>query len=277
MIAMVESGRLGNQVFQYAALRSVAMPGETVLLLGFEQLRSTFDGLQARFIPIESNPLRHLASLDYERVSRISDVIPGVGLISEDDSARARRSPSSRWALARPSWFQSSSVLDTPALTRLKVKPAFVGRARTLLSAAGMQPTSTAFVHARAGDYRTWPSPEHPAMLDVLWYRARIDELRELRPELTVAAIGDDPGFTAEVIADVPRATAFRSDEASEFALMTICGAGVLSASSFSYWGAYFAARRDPTAIMLGPEYWVGHATREWYPPHIRADFITYR
>ena len=277
MIAMVESGRLGNQIFQYAALRAVAKPRESLLLLGFDQLRSTFDGVQARFVTIRTSPLRHLVSLDYERVARVTAAIPGLGLIAEDDAGRARRDARAALALARPSWFQSADILRSPALPSLSVKPVYLARARAFLSDSGMQASSTAFVHVRAGDYRTWPSPEYPAILSPQWYRARIDEVRAARPEATVVAIGDDPAYTDEVIAGVTRAVSYRADEASEFALMTICEAGILSASSFAYWGAYFAKRADPAALILGPQYWAGHAQEQWYPPNIAAPFIDYR
>lgn len=277
MIAMVESGRLGNQIFQYAALRSVAKRRETLLLLGFDQLRSTFDGVDARFVTISTSPLRHLATLDYGRLGRVAAVLPGVGMIDEDEVAHARRETRAAWAVARPSWFQSAGVLQSRALASLSVKRPFVDRARAFLSDVGMHPSSTAFVHVRAGDYRTWPSPEHPAILSAEWYRSRIDEMRASRPELAVVAIGDEAAYTDEVISNVPDAVAYRADEASEFALMTICGAGILSASSFAYWGAYFAKRADPAALMLGPQYWAGHAQRRWYPPNIAAPFIDYR
>ena len=141
MIAMVESGRIGNQIFQYAALRAVARPREPLLLLGFDQLRSTFDGVQARFVTIATSPLKHLVSLDYERMARVTAVLPGLGLISEDDAAHARRDTGAAWALARPSWFQSADILRSPALAALSVKPVFASRARAFLADSGMQPS----------------------------------------------------------------------------------------------------------------------------------------
>ena len=132
-------------------------------------------------------------------------------------------------------------------------------------------------MHVRAGDYRTWPSPDYPAILSPAWYRERIAELRALRPDLAVVAIGDEPRYSHEVVDGLDSAFVYPADYASEFALMTICSAGVLSASSFAYWGAWFARRSTPDAPMLGAQFWAGHARHEWYPPHIQADFITYR
>jgi hypothetical protein len=277
MIAMVESGRLGNQVFQYLALRSVAQPRERLVLFGFDQLKDTFDGVDATFVHIETNPLKHLVSLDYDRVQRIAARLPGIGMIDEDAQAQPSRGSGSHIAIARPSWFQSELTPALSAVERLQIKPHLVETAQRFLDDNELVGSSTAFVHVRAGDYRTWPSPEHPAILPVDWYLARVLELRAERPDLAVVAIGDDAEYTKEVVDSVADARTFAADYAAEFALMSLCSSGVLSASSFAYWGAYFAKRRTPEGTFLAPEHWAGHASGSWYPEHIAATFIDYR
>ena len=274
---MVESGRLGNQLFQYLALRSVAKSNERIVLFGFDQLKSTFDGLDAHFVHIETNPLKHLVSIDYSRVQRMSAGLPGLGIIREDDKARPARNPASSLAIALPSWFQSDTFLGSLALQSLQVKPHLLESTHRFLTSHGLNGASTAFVQVRAGDYRLWPTPEKPAILPPSWYRDRIAELRLHRPELTIVAIGDEPSYTQEVITGLPDSLIFNSDYAAEFALMTVCSGGVLSASSFAYWGAYFAKRNYPQGAYLAPRFWAGHATGSWWPDHIQASFIDYR
>lgn len=277
---MVESGRLGNQVFQYLALRSVAAGGESIVLLGFDHLRTTFDGVDASFVHIASNPLRHLVSLDLAKVSRGAGMLPFIGSVREDGSARPHRDPGSRLALTEPAWFQRGGVLDSPPLQAMRVKPVWTHAARAFLDGHGLHAESTIVVHVRAGDYRSWPSPEFPAILSPQWYRARIAELRAERPDLAVIAIGDDPSYTSEVISGLSDAVVFTTSAstgyAQEFALLTMCGFGVLSASSFAYWGAYFAKRDHPNGRFIGPLYWAGHAHGSWFPEHIAASFIDY-
>ena len=278
---MVESGRLGNQLFQYLALRSVSSPRERLVLLGFDHLHATFNGIDAHFIPIASNPLRHLVSLDLAKVSRSAAKIPGVGAVSEDASGLPLRAKNSPLALVEPSWFQHDGVLRVPALTTMTVKPQWRSAAQQFLTDNSLRGESTAFVHVRAGDYRAWPSVDFPAILTPDWYRSRIEELRESNPELAIVAIGDDPEYTSEVIEGIPGAQRFSGDSATayaeEFALMTLCSFGVLSASSFAYWGAYFAKREHPNGRFLGPKFWAGHAKGEWFPHEFTADFIDFR
>ena len=50
MIISKGSGRLGNQLFQYAALRTLCEQNEKlVLLLGFDDLQKAFDGINAKY------------------------------------------------------------------------------------------------------------------------------------------------------------------------------------------------------------------------------------
>jgi len=267
---MVEQGRLGNQIFQYLALRDAARPGESIRLLGFDQLRETFDGIDARFTSIDGSALRHLRSIDYARVRGIGTHVPGFALIEETDDGRAV-APAARMRVSVPAWFQSPRALSSPALPSMRVKPRLVQRA---VAAMGGH-TDAAFVHVRAGDYRTWPSEQAPAILSPQWYRAQLDELRRSGP-LHAFVVGDEAAYVEEVAAALTDVTIVRAGALVEFALLTQCRAGVLSASTFAYWGAWFASR-GAGGRFIAPQYWAGHASQAWYPPGIQSPFLEYR
>ena len=277
MIAMVESGRLGNQIFQYLALKSAAKPNESLLLFGFDHLRTTFDGVEASFIHISSNPMKHLVSLNYSKLKRFTESLPGVGSIIEDSEARPQRDARSRVAIANPSWFQSDLVLGGSYLQLMRVRSEHLRVAQSFLDSNLLLGESTIVVHVRAGDYRSWPSKLNPAILSPRWYQEKVAELQHRIPNLVVVAIGDEFDYTNEVIAEMDNAFVYSGGYANEFALMTLCRFGVLSASSFAYWGAYFAKRKYPQGVYLAPKYWAGHTIGSWYPKHIQADFIDYR
>jgi hypothetical protein len=64
MLIFKESGRLGNQIFQYAALRSLCEEKEKLFLLGFNDLKLTFNGIDAKIININNSRLyREICSL----------------------------------------------------------------------------------------------------------------------------------------------------------------------------------------------------------------------
>lgn len=276
MIIMIESGRLGNQVFQYLALRSCARAGEGIQLFGFDQLDSVFTGVQAKFTSIQANPLRHLQSIDSRRLGRLAKLLPATGIISEDSTGNAVVESRGRLMLAAPSWFQNSNILAEPALALMQVRESWLARAHAILAELGLTPELTAFVHVRAGDYRTWPSAEHPAILTPDWYSRQAAQLKESVPDLQFIIIGDEPAYRAEVTRAIPTSVEIESTFETEFALMTICASGILSASTFAFWGAYFAHRERPGSLFIAPEFWAGHRCKTWYPSSLQATFLTY-
>ena len=61
-----------------------------------------------------------------------------------------------------------------------------------------------------------------------------------------------------------------------DFCLMSLCDGGILSASSFSWWGAWFANNQNGKKKFLGPKYWMGFSKTQWFPKHIETNFIRY-
>ena len=276
MIIMVESGRLGNQVFQYLALSSCARGDERIRLLGFDQLNSVFTGVRAQFTSIHGNPLRHLQSVDVRRLKRLARILPSTNVIVEDSEGNSLIDRRERLMLAAPSWFQNSRLLDQPALEEMRIRDSWLSRAHTTLAQHGLTPELTAFVHARAGDYRNWPTAQHPAILDPAWYATQAERMSKAIPGIKFIVIGDEPEYRAEVTRAIPSAIAIESGFETEFALMTLCGSGILSASTFAFWGAYFASRTHAAGLFIAPEFWAGHRNGAWYPKAIQSPFLTY-
>ena len=48
-------------------------------------------------------------------------------------------------------------------------------------------------------------------------------------------------------------------NEEIDFSMMTRCSDGILSASSFAWWGACFSKINNPDGIFLAPKFWLGH------------------
>ncbi len=53
-------------------------------------------------------------------------------------------------------------------------------------------------------------------------------------------------------------------------AIMSLCNHAILSASSFSWWGA--ALMSTPQKFVIGPQYWLGFKSNEWFPDSIKND-----
>ena len=276
MILMVEAGRLGNQIFQYAGLHSVTRQHENLVLFGFDSLFATFDGVEARHVSIQDSPLRHLASVNYETVDRWITKVPGISMMGEDASGAPIR-PSTLNSICAPAWFQNGSWACMHVPPELTIRSVHREAALSELTQRSLIPGGTAFVHARGGDYRSWPSREHPAILPASWYSAQVAGLRAREPGLEFVVVGDDLELCSKVADAIGGHHIQTGSESTDLAVLAWCRAGILSASSFAFWGAYFAQAHGSQGPFIAPKFWIGHRTQQWYPPFIEAGFLEYR
>lgn len=280
MIFMVEEGSLGNQLFQYLALERARKDNEKIILFGFDQLKATFDLPSAvRFIHIKSNSLKHLHSVDYQKLKRFTQQISGISVVGEDQSGSLSEKRTNI-TFIEPSWFQNSKVFSETSTQELVVKRGVLNTAVSTFDTLGLDRENSIALHVRAGDYRVWPSKEHPAILGIDWYVSEVARLRRLSPDLQVLAFGNEPEFTAEVLKQIPNsinvAEHFATDYQMDFCILSFCRFGIISASTFSLWSRFFAHKHNSDSITIAPKYWAGHALKEWYPRNFKIDFVDY-
>ena len=150
----------------------------------------------------------------------------------------------------------------------------------------GTSTAPLAFVHVRRGDYLThsvgrkpsglgWVDGGTPVALPATWYRERMEELRDTLPGVRFLIVGDDPVWAVRELAGRDTVTS-DLDAPADLALLARCDAGILSASSFAWWGAWFA-RRQSDGPFLAPLHWLGHAVGEWWPENIATGSLAYR
>lgn len=278
MIFFAESGRLGNQLFQYAALRSIKKPGERLVLLGFDDLAETFDGIEATILPSG-----HSVTRGFRRIRALADAqmsrLPGVGTIEEETgSHRPVQTGSGRFRYVPEAFFQSESAFDDRAIERLSIAKSVADRASRFIESLPVGGRPIAFMHVRRGDYVRWPDPDSPAVLPASWLRGTLSILRQRMSDPLVIVATDDAPYAQDVLGDEPDVIVAGQSAAVDFAVMARCEAGVLSASSYSWWASHLAARAGGQGPFIAPMHWVGHRSGEWMPsPAIQAKFLEFR
>jgi hypothetical protein len=265
IILRSEYGRLGNQIFQYAALRN--LPG-TLILAGFSALFSTFINVDAMATPKRlQKPLDRLSRLEGNAPRALSALL---GLIDEDkESGELRYAPGKSIYLCRRDVFSQSA---SPGVLQhgldLVIRPDHLTRAKEFLKAEQLVEDGYLVVHVRGGDYAYFPSSQHPAQLPLSWIFRQIDQLRTEAPNAPLVILGDDPALKNEV-AWTTGGVQSHGKPAVDLALMEMSRGGILSASSFAWWGAAFAKRRSSQARFIAPEHWFGHRLGRWEPQSI--------
>ena len=282
MILVRSAGRLGNQLFVVAALRKLTAHQEPLVLVGFEDLVESFPGLRgnAHHIPM---PRKHWWRWTLaEKILGFLGFLHIVSVISSDP--RARRLVRSRGvfplSVFRGGWCQDEKLIDpdisqalfsADALDALSPGTAEMG----LLPATQENPVF--FVHIRRGDYLTWPTEEFPAALPETWYLEGVARIRDSHPQAQFLIFSDDEAFASEFAKNLESARAMQMSPAETLACMSLCTGGILSASSFSWWGGQLASRRSP-GPFFAPLHWITWGEERWDDSHSLEDtsFVTW-
>jgi Glycosyl transferase family 11 len=280
MLIFRESGRLGNQIFQYAALRSLCKEKEKLLLLGFSDLDATFDGINAKIINIDSPKFeRSLYYKSYPHLDWLS--VKGlIGRVSEKEQTNQyelvqKQGFFNSIKFVEQAYFQNKNLLCQEAIKKLIFKSSLSSNTKILLKTISPSRTNI-FVHIRRGDYLFWPSKENPAILPDSYYKECIDIICSKIYNPFFYFTSDDSFYVENTFSDLKDSYISQGSSIEDFALMSHCHGGILSASSFSWWAAYLAHSNHPNGIFLAPEYWAGHSLNSWFPSTIKSQFLNY-
>ena len=280
MLIYFENGRLGNQFFVYSALRGL-YPNQRLVLFGFGTLKQAIESVDA--IIIENRKLPRLLEFGIKQFLVVLAKLRIIGTIQEsrENSTYLVKKASGlifNLHLLKPSYFQHQDVLEkiNPSL---RLNEDIFRKASDWLEEKVVKSSdqNLVFVHIRRGDYLTWPSREYPAVLEKQWYIRAMDRMRAKVKNPIFLLLTDDPYYAKDCFGVQSDILISENDQLVDLALMSLCQHGILSASSFAWWGAWFSEKRSSDeGIYMAPKYWGGHRKKEWIPEGFIANWITY-
>jgi hypothetical protein len=270
MIAVRLMGGLGNQMFQYAVARRIALERSTELVLDLGWF-----GRQAPQDTPRAYALDVFVADDHVRRVAIDLPVPvnrlqaGIALVRErlhrgPRIVRQRGTGFDAQVLDAPDgallvgYFQSeryfgpvADAIRTDFALRAALSPA-AEQVAEKIAAAG----ASISLHVRRGDYVTNPNAKqfHGTLGSDHYRRAlgRID-----RPDAQVFVFSDDPDWCAAELELGQPTTVLPRDgrsAAEDMVLMSRCDHHVIANSSFSWWGAWLDPR--PEATVVAPARW---------------------
>jgi len=279
MILFLSDGRLGNQIFQYAFLNTIRKENERVLAFNMDQFQKVFQTgnpyfhfinlprfhyllIKKIFIPYFLNFLSSLRIISFIQEEQTNDIhhprfIQKKGLLPI--------------TFVQTGFFQSEHFFD-PRKLDFRFHPHIVNKAIEFLQQIPSH-YEIAFVHVRRGDYlnETYEGIRG-IQLPASYYRDAIQILKEDQKELFFVFLSDDPEFVECCFKDItPKIISLNSAEV-DLAIMSLCTYGVVSNSSFSWWGAYLMKKRKK---VIFPKYWYGWKIKKQSHIGIYPDWAT--
>lgn len=288
MVVVDLQGGLGNQLFQYAAVRAHASPLEPVLNLRLLR-RDTKRRFALGAYPIKAQivdssalrppgRLRRWAALAGWRTGSLRQYPFDAPVYGEEDSCGCydERVAAQLAPVVLRGYFQSERYFSTIAsalrqeLTPLCAPSPTCLQIEHAIRDAGQVSVS---VHVRRGDYASDPKAlAFHGLLGLDYYGPALALLcaQVAAPQLFVFT--DDPGAATALLPPGLPATMVSGrglSDVDELALMSTCHHHVIANSSFSWWGAWLGA---PQGMTIAPRRWFAQpsdaAIRDRFPAH---------
>jgi hypothetical protein len=264
-------GGLGNQMFQYAAARRLAIKHDTDLVLDLSWFArqprvdtprqyelDPFPIVGRRTDePVEGGRPRQIlqafmrASGPYRVVEQGPRFQPEL-LDAPDDTLLVGYWQSEKYFLDEEAQVRRDFAFEAP------VSP----RARTLAESIDGSAVS---VHVRRGDYVSRiRTHEFHGLLPIEYYERAAAALSERVPKPHFLVFSDDPGWCRTNI-KLPSTTTVVSHAEStpyeDMLLMSLCRHHIIANSSFSWWAAWLST--SPEKVVVGPRAWFADESRD--------------
>ncbi len=286
MILVRLSGGLGNQMFQYAAGRRLALVHDTALRLDTGRLRHTAPGDTLREFALGclaitadlATPAEEqlCARLEQKAAAPLGRLLGRCGRAVRRSGTHYVRQKSPAFdgsILSQPdnccldgSWQSEQYFCDIRETLLREFTPfrQLVAPDRRL--ADEISSCSAVSLHVRRGDYLTnAQAARHHGTCSVDYYRRAVTHLAAHGTDVRLFIFTDDPKWVAENLSfELPSTLVSGADDGDpcrDLMLMRLCRHHIIANSSFSWWGAWLAD--DPAKMVIAPERWFADPGRD--------------
>ena len=269
IITRITSG-LGNQLFQYALGRSLALQHKTSLYFDLSYYRQAYETDTLRAFKLDRFNIDYevLNNSPYLYVSKFTKLLPNRTLkplfrfVQEKHfhfDAGVRKASAAFvtldgfWQSER--YFGENEPIIRQDLQFNRETGDTFARYKTEI-AQSQQPVS---LHIRRGDYVNHPEfSKSFGFLGLDYYQAAIALLKSRFASFKLFIFSDDPEWVREnLITDVDYTLVVNTGadaDLDDLHLMSLCSHHVIANSSFSWWGAWLNA--DPDKVVIAPKTW---------------------
>lgn len=267
MIFFFSEGRLGNQLFQFAFLQTIRVEKEIVITVGFDDICDVFRNIDVKnfkkinkyFVYLYYSIFRPL----FEKIARFK-LITEISVDHEKIQGKYEREKSSytikkgffsNVRFIKTGYFQTENIFNALSIKDLQIRNFYINKASLIIANI---PTDfyTVFVHIRLTDYSSQLIFGKSVLLPLSYYQQQIDWFKEKIKNVFFIFLSDDPGKTEEIFGGENNSLFSRNNHPGvDLGIMTMCRGGIMSPSSFSWWGAYLMKNRE---VVFAPKYWLG-------------------
>jgi len=262
MILFLSDGRLGNQLFQYAFLNTIAKENEKIITANMEQFVDKFDIKNKNFThkKLGRYTLFFVRKILKPYILQTLAKLKLIGYIKQERNETSvipsfiRRKGILPVTFVKTNFFQSEAFFDKSKVDFI-LKKIYIKEAEKFLAQVPNDCTKI-FVHVRRGDYifETYLGVQG-IDLPKSYFEKAIKEIAKDVKNPFFVFLSDDSSYVECCFENVKNKIISKNNMATDLAIMSLCKYGIVSNSSFSWWGAYMMGDRKK---VIFPKYWYG-------------------
>lgn len=274
MIIYLAKGQLGNQLFQFSYLCKIVRNNELVLTVGLDNFSKLFNTPKFRSLNFKLNKITYFL---FWRIlsSSFFKQLENLGLFSKlyylDVNNFSIRQGILKLLIVESNFYQDHSYAIY-GKDYLKIKDSYYKTAQNIFDQLPLDKEKI-FVHIRRGDYLNQDFLGFTGVeLPVSYYLKALNLMMTNYDNVFFIFISDDNNFVTNNFNFIKDKYISENPTEVDFTLMTLCSAGILSNSTFSWWGAALMTKKD---LVLIPKYWWGWKSRTQSHIDIYPDWAT--
>lgn len=262
MILFLSDGRLGNQLFQYAFLNTIASENEKIITANMEQFVDKFEIKNQNFVHKKLGKYILFIVRKVLKPYILKALVKSklIGYIKQERSETSALPSFTRTkgifsiTLVETNFFQSEDFFDKNKVD-FSIKEKYIQEAKKFLAQVPKESTKI-FVHVRRGDYvfESYLGLQGIDLPKSYFEKAMNEIIKDVENPFFVF-LSDDGGFVECCFENVKNKIISKNSMATDLAIMSLCEYGIVSNSSFSWWGAYMM--KNKTRVIF-PKYWYG-------------------
>ncbi len=220
MILFFAAGRLGNQLFQYAFLRTIRREEEKVCVVGFDELMEVFDIKDVcHWLPLpKGNRYWHFIIYkvrnwlkNFFSFLAFTRLISSIRVNYEKIGEKYRRETLgytfkkglfSRIYFVYTGYFQSEKFFDKKVIEHLLIKDYYMNKAKEILSDIPVN-SYKVFVHVRRGDYKDFLVLGKDCILPIVYYHNQIAWFLQNRENCFFIFLSDEPEYLEKEFSEI--------------------------------------------------------------------------
>lgn len=287
MILVIETGRLGNQLFQYHAINKL-FTDEKKVYFGFQDLGKFIYGKKNYFIK-KNKIIDYLEVLLLFLVNvRVFSELKEINVKGKYNTIQ-KKGFFENIKVVKTIYFQSNTIFNDKFHLDLKIASNVAKIAKNKLNQGlkkislqdiNLQKSNLVFIHVRRGDYLDFGvgiENKTPA-LDDSFYLSALERQKQSLDNPIFVVLSDDYQYSKSLFSNVKNLIILKNEVAIDLCIMSMCDHGILSASSLSWWGAFYSKNLSKRGdnVYIAPRYWMGHRSKDWIPANMEFNWIAY-